>query len=283
MDYLSQCEAIATRIRGLGEAAELQARYRAVSSAEDGSSRYLRDQCQSVLEDLEGFQKSFGGALPVSGAQAISRVLNLKGGLSEPGQTIDTIVQRLRQVLVELRAFESEMTYLLTDTQQRFRSIAERAFQHLRRLIVVDSDVKRKWGDAFERGEVACERLGATHLLWHGIFAFKVDAAGARTDLVYGEDIPKDAAGYVQAIVLTEWKIAKDEKVARAKLEEARSQVKSYAEAPLAAIELRNIRYLVVVTASDVNLPPDETRGSVIYRHINIPVKPDLPSVAARR
>jgi hypothetical protein len=193
------------------------------------------------------------------------------------------MVQRLQQVLVELRAFESEMTYLLTDTQQRIRSIAERAFQHLRRLIVVDSDVQRKWKAAFERGEVGCERLGATHLLWHGIFAFKVDAAGARTDLVYGEGISEDAPGYVQAIVLTEWKVARDEKVAPTKLVEARSQVDAYAAGPLAAIELRNIRYLVLVTERDVKLPPDETRGSVTYRHINIPVKPDIPSVAARR
>src|SRR6516165_4028051 len=179
MDYLSEWEAIATRIRGLGEAAELQARYRAVNSAEDGSSRYLRDQCQSVLSTLESFQKSFCGALPAIGTEAINRVLGLKGGLSDSGLGLEMMVQRLQQVLVELRAFESEMTYLLTDTQQRIRSIAERAFQHLRRLIVVDSDVQRKWEAAFERGEVACERLGATHLLWHGIFAFKVDAAGA--------------------------------------------------------------------------------------------------------
>src|ERR1700722_9028346 len=36
-------------------------------------------------------------------------------------------------------------------------------------------------------GSVACERLGAVHLLWHGIFAFKVDGSGARTDLIAPE------------------------------------------------------------------------------------------------
>ena len=57
------------------------------------------------------------------------------------------------------------------------RARSERAFLHLRRLLAVDRDVRAKWKAAYEgkQGEVACEALGAVHLLSHGIYAFKVD------------------------------------------------------------------------------------------------------------
>jgi hypothetical protein len=84
-------------------------------------------------------------------------------------------------------------------------------FQHLQRLIVVDDEARRKWQAAFAKGEVECEKLGAVHLLGHGIWAFKIDARGGRTDLVYQEPaggLIKEQQ-YAEGFVLTGWKIAK--------------------------------------------------------------------------
>jgi hypothetical protein len=42
-------------------------------------------------------------------------------------------------------------------------------------------------------------------------------------------------------------------------------------------------RYLVVVTKKQIVPPGDLIEGAVTYRHINIAVEPEAPSIAARR
>ena len=131
-----------------------------------------------------------------------------------------------------------------------------------------------------EEGEVACEKLGAVHLLLHGIWAFKVDAAGARTDLVFQEpagDLTNEQR-YVDGFVLTEWKRASSEENARQRFEEARLQAGRYAQGALAGSELTGYRYAVVVSRQRVEIPSDLREGEVVYQHINIAVDPQLPS-----
>jgi hypothetical protein len=156
----------------------------------------------------------------------------------------DAAQERVWAALVLLGAFETEMTYLLSDVRESIRARSERAFSHLQRLIVVDEDLRAKWQKAFEAGEVACERLGAVHLLLHGIWAFKVDAAGARTDLVFQEPIgdPTSAQRYSEGFVLTEWKKAGAAGEAERRFEEARNQARRYTQGPLASTELLSYR-----------------------------------------
>src|ERR1700722_5384768 len=113
-----------------------------------------------------------------------------------------------RGALVGLAALEAEITFLLSGRQEQIRARSERALLHLQRSLIVDADISRKWKKAFGTNEVACEKLGSVHLLSHGIYAFKVDASGARTDLVFNEP-PPDAllAQAVEGMVLTEWKL----------------------------------------------------------------------------
>jgi hypothetical protein len=67
-----------------------------------------------------------------------------------------------------LGAFETEMSFILSDMQEVLRSRADRAFEHLQCMIVADSDYKAKWQAAFDRGEEACEQLGCTRFAaWH--------------------------------------------------------------------------------------------------------------------
>jgi hypothetical protein len=134
-------------------------------------------------------------------------------------------------------------------------------------------------------GETRCERLGAIHLLAHGIYAFKVDAEGAKTDLVF-QDPPAESnlARSVEGLVLTEWKVV-TEQDARQKYMEARLQSDLYRDGVLGGIELRGYRYLVGISQRLLpNLPAEEVSDNgITYRYINIVVEPESPSIAARK
>jgi hypothetical protein len=172
------------------------------------------------------------------------------------------------------------MSFVLSDVQESIRATSERAFSHLQRSIVVDADLRTKWRRAFDEGEVACERLGAVHLLLHGIWAFKVDGAGARTDLVFQEPVQDLSAAqrYADGLVLTEWKKATFDDQALQRFAEARSQAQRYAQGVLGGNELRRYRYAVVVTQQQVEVPADTEQSGVVCRHINIAVEPQTPS-----
>jgi hypothetical protein len=182
--------------------------------------------------------------------------------------------------MVLLAAFEAEMSFLLSDVQEFIRTRSDRALSHLQRLIVVDSIFREKWQAAFDQGEVACEKLGAVHLLQHGIWAFKVNTAGVRTDLVYQEpnlDLMSPQR-YADGIVLTEWKKASAAEDARLRFSDARMQARRYAQGALAGIELTGYRYAIVVSRQQVEVPADLREGEVVYRHVNIAVAPHVPS-----
>ena len=89
----------------------------------------------------------------------------------------------------------------------------------------------------------------------------------------------------VDGLVLTEWKVA-DETNAAERFKEAREQAGLYKKGPLVAAELAIFRYLVVVSLKDLkrsDVPSDLQVGDVTYRHINIAIEPDVPSVQAKK
>lgn len=67
-------------------------------------------------------------------------------------------------------------------------------------------------------------------------------------------------------------------KEAENRFADAKTQAERYAKGVLGGSELTGYRYLVVVSGPQVNVPANITEGSVIYRHINIAVKPRTPS-----
>jgi hypothetical protein len=286
MNFVDEWEAIASRIHGLVRAAELHARFLAIRESDSyGRSRRLRHQSADVLSSIEGFRARFDAALPSSAASAIDGFLSGTAALIREAEgSPDSREERVWAGLVMLSAFEAEISYLLSSPQERIRARSEVAFSHLQRMIAVDEDIRTKWDKAFDRGEVVCEQLGAVHLLWHGICAFKVDAAGARTDLVFPESSggPGDEARFADGLVLTEWKLAASDEVVQTRFEEARAQAQRYAEGPLFANELLNYRYAVVVSRTQVTVPDDLMLGSTLYRHINIAVNPLVPSRASK-
>ena len=283
MHYIDQWKALSARIHGLAEAVEYDHRF--FGKDNTGNVRFLRPQASELVDALTELKAPLERAGQATAADAVGRVLGLEKikAVRASSETPDAQVQDVRSCLVALRAFEAEMTFLLSDSQQAMRTRSDRAFRHLIWQIAVDDEVRQKWQKAFELGEVQCEKLGAVHLLWHGIYAFKFDAAkGGRTDLVFKEALG-DQETYADALVLTEWKKATKSN-AHTKFSEAVRQAENYARAgPLAGNELRGYRYAIVVTQKQVETPLDELRDGVTYRHINIAVDPDKPSHAARQ
>jgi hypothetical protein len=187
--------------------------------------------------------------------------------------------------LTSLAAFQSEFNYIISDTQFIARRITERAFIHLQRCIVVDEDVRYKWTHAFNAHETKCEQLGALHLLYHGIWAFKADATGGKTDLILNEPLPSVTVieSSADALVLTEWKRVRLRDELQDKIQEAQRQAEIYNSDVLGGVEIRNYRYLVMVSEKRMEMPDDSIKGGAKYRHINIAVNPGNPSEEAKR
>jgi hypothetical protein len=282
MHYRDQWKIIASRIQGLMRATELHARFLAVRSSDSyGRTKSLREHGEQIFSELSTFAGRFRDALPPAAVSRIEEFVNEKAPLLRATDSSpDTREELAWAGLVMLGAFETEVSFLLADQQQVIRSRSELAFAHLQRWIVVDEAFRKKWQDAFAAGETACEGLGAVHLLSHGIWAFKLNAAGGRTDLVYAEPLGDFATGhrYADGLVLTEWKKAAKAKEAARKFEEARDQARRYAQGVLAGNELTSHRYAVVVSGEQVDVPDDLDQGSIVYRHISIAVEPRPPS-----
>ena len=287
MNYADEWRLLSARIRALTNAGALHAQFLAVRSDDTyGRAMRLREQCQTLQETLQGFLERFRSALPPTAMTCLTDFFGKFDNLAtDTSGSKESRQERVWAALVVLSTFESEMTFLLSDIQHAIRARSELAFTHLRRSIVADPECQKRWQGAFNQGEVACEKLGAVHLLQHGIFAFKVDGLKARTDLVFNEplvDLSGDAR-YADGIVLTEWKKSgpSDDPIKR--FAEAVAQAKEYAAGPLAGSELRAYRFAVVVSEQQVALPPDRSEDGVLYRHINIPVKPKSPSQVSKR
>jgi hypothetical protein len=264
------------------QAAHLDARYLAVRSSDTyGRAKYLRSHAEGILAALKDFQRDFQQALPPTAIQSIRAFVKQNGNLiNDTSPARDAYQERVWTTVVGLGALETEISFLLSDPQEFIRARSELAFSHLQRLIVVDRDVQQKWKRAFDKGETECEKFGGVHLLHHGIWAFKVNAAGGRTDLVFPEPLERFSEQLRNSIglILTEWKKADFDDKAEDRFAEARKQAGLYAGTVLSGIELRLYRYPIVVSRNQVNTPADCSNDGVVYRHINVAVDPLPPS-----
>ncbi|NRD62998.1 hypothetical protein HRD49_14710 [Corallococcus exiguus] len=184
-----------------------------------------------------------------------------------------------------LGTIRAQVDYIHTDKQARARRMSERAFTHLQRTLVADFGFRLKWIRALResRAEDACEKLGAVHLLLHGIWAFKADAKGGKTDLVLSQPLSEDEAALAaDAMVLTEWKVVREDDSPEEQAKKARAQAERYAGETLAGFELATHRYLILVSEDFIKpLPVISPRGDITYEVRNIAVSPSSPSVMA--
>jgi hypothetical protein len=271
---------LSARIHGLIKASELASSLFARNNDSFGAMVDLGKVAAAIFADLMGFRSTLDHA----GAEVKARIeaADRRSGpmLAEGVANSPEMRQiHIRSALIILASLEAEVSYLVSDHQASIRSRVERAFEHLQRSIAVDEGMRTRWQAAHQAGEVECEKLGAVHLLSHGIWAFKVDAKGARTDLVYQEPLQdlKTATRAADGLVLTEWKKHGSGDVGGL-FAAARSQAKAYASGALAGTELAGVRYAVVVSKDLFAVPNDVTEGGKTYRHINIAVAPRTPS-----
>jgi hypothetical protein len=285
VNWRDEWSALSQRIRGLSKTGSLLALL--LQGRDHGGTKEISHQSKEIFVQLQEFKEGF--TLPQTATAPLKRWLDTHRDLfllPRPGENDQQVRARVAAMLPLLAALESEVTYHLADGQELVRRRSERAFVHLQRLIAADPEVRERWKKAFEKSEVRCGQLGAAHLLLHGIWAFKADAAGARTDLVFQEPLTSDSLSEVEraaeGLALTEWKVASSSEAKR-KFKEARDQAALYAEEALAGFELTSYRYAVVVTKRRLSPPPDTNEGGITYRHINVAVDPATPSTDARR
>lgn len=286
MSYAEHWFALATRIKSLQSAGTLYACFQGYHKEDSFKvGRYLRDQCGAAVSSLEAFRREFDSSLPPEAKEHLDHFFETNIVKAARDRSADEEAA-MRAALVALVAVEAGVTFIISGRQEHIRARSERAFMLLQRILAVDNDVRDKWKAALSKNEVACERLGSVHLLSQGIFAFKVDASGARTDLVFAEP-PEESllTRGVDGLVLTEWKVATAHN-AEKQFAEARRQAELYKQGALAGVELTGYRYLVAVSVENlpsISIPSDKvTPEGIVYRHINIVVQPAVPSRAAR-
>jgi len=285
LSLLSEWNAIAARIEGVVDASRLYLAGMSLhySDPYNAADREILPQAQATYQGVNNFVLKYRDALPGGAVDGFERFLEKNRDHFGPGTSGG--VDGLRMRAITLVALRSEIQFHLADFSFSARRLSERAFLHLKRSIVADSTIRAKWREAFKEGEVACERLGATHLLQHGIWAFKAYAVGERTDLLFGEPLRDltEVETAAEALVLTEWKIVRDRNKHESVAQSARGQAVQYAKGALGGIELGTHRYIVLVSEHGVPPIADVTLDHVIYRHIDVPVDPASPSRAVKR
>lgn len=281
LEWKREWSALSAAIRGFGAAAGpfYEACKSTGSDFHGIANSYLIPRAKAIVVRLQAFGERLG--LPEEAATAIRDFSSfekhsLKGASG---------VYAVGAYTAALAAVEATVGLLLEDRELLGCQITERAFEHLQRQIVADPAVREAWKTAFDLGEPACEKLGAVHLLLHGVWAFKIGAAGERTDLVYNQPLDLGATMRTgpSALVLTEWKKADSASKATPCAEEAQRQAALYTTGCLADSEISRTRYLVVVTRKSRGPLDDVSEGNVRYRRLVLAVDPDSPSVEARR
>jgi len=224
------------------------------------------------------FRDSHRESVPSGAAESLDAALSRRTSFSS--LKAGNAPEFLQVMVTVLASFRAEFEYHLSDASAVAMRLSERAFEHLQRSIVADDEFRRKWAEAFEKNEPACERLGAIHLSLHGIWAFKIDAKGEKTDLVFNEPIRESSLieRAAEALVLTEWKRVHSPKETEAMAAAARQQAARYRVGALAGVELKNYGFIVLVSKEHLTPPEDHLEDGVTYRHINIAVNPKSPS-----
>lgn len=280
MSWQTEWKAISDRIEGLLEAGRFFVQLW-VSQSSDSygtAKKELLPQARLIFQDIISFKKTYEKSLPPTAINSIDRFIQ---------RHFDKFHDRgiagiagLKSLFPCLASFRSEFTFQLSDIQAVAKRITDRAFVHLQRLIIADKTTQQRWFEAFKSGETACEKLGAAHLLLHGVWAFKAPAEGERSDLILGEPLRDlfQVEATSDALVLTEWKVVRSPAEVIAQAEQAFRQASIYAGSSLAGFELKAYRYLVLVSKDRVNLPDNRSQDGIAYHYINIPVKPNVPS-----
>ncbi|MBV1881539.1 MAG: hypothetical protein KUG82_07890 [Pseudomonadales bacterium] len=150
-------------------------------------SAVLTEEANHRLESFQDETKIVLGAKSSTGEQSASSVLYTSA---------------------QLQKFKSDFNYLISDLDAVAFRLTERSFLHLQQSICVDDPTRTAWMNAFSNREEKCEKLGAIHLLSHGIYSFKANTENGNTDLVLSEPVTEKTTEFAnrtsEGLVLTE-------------------------------------------------------------------------------
>lgn len=243
---------------------------------------WVATELRSIVDELIQFKAVYGTLIPPAAQTLLDRVLQANWFTDNPLQINENLVS-----IAALITFRHSFEYLIQDTETEIRNKTELAFEHLRRMILVDADVRDKWEKHYYKdGETGCEKLGALHLLSHGILAFKISGQRGITDLAFNEPFEQDDAALslaARGVVLTEWKVAKTASEVNTRAQEAIEQTKQYKSGTLGDMELVNTRYIVIVSDVYFQAPENYVEGGVTYRHIPLCLSAETASQAAKK
>lgn len=284
MDYRDEWAALDNRISALARAAEYVAAVlpRAPGDGFGVVRKRIAREMTEITTALETFHKNFARNLEAPAVKALESFLSDKWVSDAPEMINANLVG-----IAALLTLQSEFNYTLRDIEALMRIRADNAFDHLRALLHVDKELRGRWRAALaNENEPGCERLGALHLLSHGIRGFKMHGQRSITDLVFQEPLDNEAIGGAQnALILTEWKVVRQPKEMKDKVEEAIAQMREYRAGVLGHSELRNTRYIVVVTNVVVKHQRvvSSKESNVIYHVETLPLHGLTPSEVAKK
>jgi hypothetical protein len=277
-------DALSIRIAGIVEAATFLYRTGQVGQNDEAySTNILIENCEQTAEAVLSLLR-YKSTLPPKAVDALTRFekwwrdTNVDKWVSAGGYPV------VQAFVVLLASIRSELDHLFADHDEIIRSHVTRAFMHLERSLVVDDGLRARWLAAFEAGETECERLGGVHLLLHGIWAFKANASGERTDLVLGTHlvVDQDVLASTHGLVVTEWKLVRKGDSPEGKKQEALHQARRYSGGSLGGFVLNSERYLVLVAIEEFAVPKDEIEGDVRYKVVPLFLTRKSPSISAR-
>jgi len=287
MIWRDEWNAVAARIEGLVAAATFLSQTLLIDKNDPQTICHdVRKQAEEIVGLLRTLATKYRKQMPASVSAAID--VFFSGQAKKITSDMYAKVEELRVGPSSLAFLKCQIDYLLADLSAVTRRRSDRAFLHLQRSILADSDINDKWQRAFDtRYEPNCEKLGAAHLLLHGIYAFKITSEHERTDLFFN-DRPLDElnlSAIVDAFVLTEWKCIYERDDYRSKAAQARTQSDLYTAGVAAGMELTDRRYIILVSQEDI---PELSRldsidNRVEYKHLNIVINPGSPSERAKR
>jgi hypothetical protein len=281
MSWLTEWKAIAAQIQGLLEAASFYSGSATTIGHEPKDvfavgNKQLIPHIHKIRALLSKFSDNYKDSIPRDAADSLADFFN-----KYPTWPTSDDFGYVHIMVTVLVSFRAQFEYHISDTSFVAKRLSERAFIHLQRSIVADEELRNKWIKAFNKGkEPACEKLGGAHLLLHGIWAFKVNTAGERTDLVFNEPILdfSSVERTAEALVLTEWKRVLSPSQTEAMAGKVREQAARYTVGALGGVELAGYRFIVLVSKEHLTLPEDRSENGVRYQHINIAVDPNSPS-----
>jgi len=102
----------------------------------------FKPELKAITEELTLFGQAHGREPSPKSFEALQRYVS-RNWYEQMGKAGVQGASYEIQVIAPLAAFRSEFEYLIRDSEVEGRSLTELAFEHLRRLIVVDEQVRK--------------------------------------------------------------------------------------------------------------------------------------------